>query len=296
MSQYRYLVPLVAGLLASFVAWTDTDAGKKPKPSNDRADKDYASELPRVPPKSPAESLKTFRLHPGFRIELAAVEPHVASPVALDFDEDGRLYVAEFRDFNRGAAKQPRGRIRLPEDTDGDAVYDKSTVFLDDVDAPTAVCCYGGGVFVGAVPNILYAKDTDGDGKADICRVVFTGFARDVGGEAIMNSFHWNFDNRIHISTSLSGGEIRHADLMEAAPVSVRGQGFAFDPRTEAFEVTSGGGQHGLTMDDWGRTFVNTNSEPVHLLMYDRRYLARNPYLEAPPASVRIAPGGYNTK
>src|SRR5436309_5105245 len=118
------------------------------KPDGDRADKDYAAELPHIPPKSPAESLKAFRLRPGFRIELVAAEPLLASPVALDFDEDGRLYVAEFREFNQSASKQPhgRGRVRLLEDTDDDGVYDKGTTFLVDVEAPTAVCCYDGGV------------------------------------------------------------------------------------------------------------------------------------------------------
>ena len=66
------------------------------------------------------------------------------------------------------------------------------------------------------MPNILYAKDTDGDGKADVRRVVFTGFARDAGGEAMLNSFRWRFDNRIHVSTSLSGGEVRHAERKDA--------------------------------------------------------------------------------
>jgi putative membrane-bound dehydrogenase-like protein len=282
-------------LLGSFTLWTAAASGQKPKSASDRA-ADYAAELPRIPPKTPAESLKTFRLHPGFRIELAAAEPDVASPVALDFDEDGRLYVAEFRDFNRDPAKQPRGRIRLLEDTDGDGVYDKSVVFLDNVDSPAAVCCYDGGVFVGSIPNILYAKDTDGDGKADVRRVVFTGFARDVGGEAMFNSFRWHFDNRIHVQSSTSGGAVRHAEKKDAKPVSVRGAGFLFDPLTEAFEVTSGGGQHGMSLDDWGRKFVSTSHYPIFLTMYDGRYLARNRYLEAPAAAVIIGPGGYNGK
>jgi putative membrane-bound dehydrogenase-like protein len=298
MGPYRYLALFLAALAALFAARIDADPGKDQRPGGDRADKDYASELPHIPPKSPAESLKAFRLRPGFRIELSAAEPHLASPVALDFDEDGRLYVAEFLEFNQSASKRPhgRGRIRLLEDTKGDGVFDKSTVFLDNVDSPTAVCCYDGGVFVGSVPNILYAKDTDGDGKADVRRVVFTGFARDVGGEALFNSFRWSFDNRIHVQTSTSGGAVRHAGKKDARPVSVRGQGFLFDPRTEAFEVTSGGGQHGMSMDDWGRTFVCTSHDPVFLIMYDGRCLARNPYLEAPAAALRIAPGGYNTK
>ena len=77
-----------------------------------------------------------------------------------------------------------------------------------------------------------------------------------------MNSFRWLFDNRFHLSTSFSGGEVRHAGRKDAKPVSVRGQVFLFDPRTESFEVTSGGGQHGMSMDDWGRTFVCTNQRP----------------------------------
>jgi putative membrane-bound dehydrogenase-like protein len=298
LSRYRYASLVLAALVVSFAGLSNADPGQNPKPAVAGPDKDYASELPRIAPKSPAESLKAFRVHPGFRIELAAAEPLLASPVALDFDEDGRLYVAEFVEFNQNASKQPHGhgRIRLLDDTYGDGVYDKSTIFLDHVDSPVAVCCYDGGVFVGAAPNILYAKDTDGDGKADVCRVVFTGFNRDIGGESLLNSFRWLFDNRIHVQTSRAGGHVRHANRKDARPVSVNGQGFVFDPRTEAFEVTSGGGQHGMSMDDWGRTFVCTSHDPIFLIMYDGRYLARNPYLEARGAAIPIGPGGYNTK
>jgi putative membrane-bound dehydrogenase-like protein len=296
MCRHSYVARCLVGLSLVVAASTFAEDGKKSKPD---ADKDIASELPFIPPKSTTESLKAFRLHPGFRIELAAAEPNLASPVAVDFDEDGRLYVAEFVEFNQRDSKQQqgRGRIRLLEDTKGDGIYDKSTIFLDNVDWPTAVCCWDGGVFIGAAPNILYAKDTDGDGNADVRRVVYTGFARDnVGGEALLNSFRWWLDNRIHVQTSTSGGSVRRADKKDIKPVSVRGQGFLFDPRTEAFEVTSGGGQFGMSMDDWGRKFVCTSHDPAFQIMYDGRYLARNPYLEAPSAALRISPGGYNTK
>ena len=82
------------------------------KPDARRSDQDYAAELPFIPPKTPAESLKTLRVRPGFRVELAAAEPLLASPVALDFDEDGRLYVAEYPEYNQYASKTAAYRAR----------------------------------------------------------------------------------------------------------------------------------------------------------------------------------------
>ena len=86
------------------------------------AQKDYAAELPRMPPKDPTESLKAFAVRPGFHVELAAAEPLLRSPVAIDFDEDSRMYVAEFPEYNQPAVPKPHGKgcIRLLEDTDGD--------------------------------------------------------------------------------------------------------------------------------------------------------------------------------
>ena len=112
----------------------------------------------------------------------------------------------------------------------------------------------------------------------------------------MLNSFQWRYDNRFHVSTNLAGGNVRRADNPDARPVSVRGQGFIFDPQAGDFELTSGGGQHGMSLDDWGRTFVCDNSNPIHLLMYDGRYLARNPFVQAPAAAVNIAPEGKFTK
>src|SRR3954463_6700750 len=100
------------------------------------ADKDYSSELPRIAPKEPADALKTFKLRPGFRIELVATEPLIRSPVALDFDEDGRMFVVEYPEYNQYANKNFKGHgcIRLLEDMDADGRYRKSSVHVENLD------------------------------------------------------------------------------------------------------------------------------------------------------------------
>ncbi len=253
----------------------------------------------RVPPKEPADALKTFRLRPGFRIELVAAEPLIRDPVAIDFDEAGRMYVVEYPEFNEYSfAKKlaKGGAVKLLVDSDGDGRFDKATTFLDKVAFPTAVICYDGGVFVGAAPEVLYCKDANGDGRADVRRVILTGFGRDFAGGGLLNSFRWGWDNRIHVATSFAGGDVRRVDRPDAKPVSVRGQGLLLDPRTLEIEATSGGGQHGMSMDDWGNKFLCSNVYPMQMLMYDDRYAARNPYFAPPSAAVDINAAGRLAK
>src|SRR5580765_5534239 len=120
-------------------------------------------DLPRVPPVEPAQALSTFKVKQGFHLDLGASEPLVVDPVAMCFDENGRLFVVEMRDYSE--RRQERlGRIRLLVDTDGDGKFDKSTIFAENLPWPTAVFCYDGGIFVGCTPDILYFKDTNGDG------------------------------------------------------------------------------------------------------------------------------------
>ncbi len=258
-------------------------------------EQDYRSELPRIAPKSPQEALKTFRLRPGFKIELVAAEPVVRDPVSISFDENGNAYVAELPKYNRYEF-EGFGTVKLLSDRDRNGTLEQATVFLDDVKYPTAVFAYGGGVFVADPPDVLFCKDTNGDGRADVRKVVMTGFGLDHAGEAGLNSFRWGMDNRIHISLSLAGGQVTAAATPDAKPVEVRGRGMVFDPRSGTFELTTGAGQHGMTLDDWGRKFVCSNSNPMQTLMYDGRYVARNPYLAPPPAAVTIAPDGKFTK
>jgi putative membrane-bound dehydrogenase-like protein len=251
---------------------------------------EFGDELPRIPPHEPADALGTFQTLPGFRLEQAASEPHVHSPVAIDFDENGRMFVSEMVDYSE-QDKEFLGVVRVLEDVDGDGRFDKSTVLADKLSWPTALCCYDGGVFVGAAPDIYYVKDTDGDGKADIRRTVYSGFGRS-NVQGLFNSFHWGLDNRIHGATSSSGAQVRRPDLPDAPPVVLAGRDFAFDPRTLELQPVSGGAQHGMSFDDWGRKFVSSNSDHIQLVVYEDRYVARNKYLAAPGARLSIAADG----
>lgn len=259
---------------------------------------EFGKQLPRLQAMSPPQSQDAIVMRDGFRAELIAAEPLVQDPVAVDFDERGRLYVVQLPPYNAYVLDQiPTGSISVLEDLNDDGIYDTSQIFADQLSYPTAVACWDGGVFVGDAPDLLYLKDTDGDGQADLRKVVFTGFGKDVAGEAHLNSIRWGMDNRFHFSTNLAGGEITAVAATDAKPVSVRGRGFIFDPRDwTKFELTSGGGQHGLSMDNWGRKFVCSNSVPAQTLMYDDRYIARNPVMQAPAAAVDIAPEGKHTK
>jgi putative membrane-bound dehydrogenase-like protein len=255
-----------------------------------------SNDLPRFPANEPKDALKTFQLKKGFHLEIAACEPNIASPIALSFDENWRLFVVEMIDYSERREETPHlGRIRMLEDADGDGVYEKSTVFADNLPWPTAVFCYDGGIFVGATPDILYLKDTNGDGKADVRETVFTGFAEGVkriNVQGMLNSFIWGLDNRIHGATSGNGGVGKSLKHPELKPVDLHGRDFVIDPRTTTMTSEAGGGQHGLSFDDEGRRFACNNSDHIRLFMYDDRYASRNPFYAMPACLASIAVDG----
>src|SRR5262245_2382011 len=249
--------------------------------------------LPKFPPLAASDALSSFQLRKGFRLELVAAEPLVTDPIALAFDEDGRLFVVEMNDYpERG--EQLLGQVRRLEDTDGDGRFDKATLFAKGLRLPGAIFCYGGGVFVGATPDLLYYKDTNDDGVADQKRVVLTGWgnrAARIEAEGVFNSLAWGLDNRIHGLSNRDSGVITQPANPAAKPVTLGGN-FAFDPRTMTLIAEAGGGQYGMSFNDDGRQFLCRQHSHIMTQLFDRRYADRNPNYAMPSPTAEIAVDG----
>src|SRR5262245_17395398 len=177
----------------------------------------------RVAPTESRKASATFECQHDFSMQLVAAEPLLTDPVDLAYDEDGRAYVVEMRDYPYPEEKNAEptefiGQVRLLVDDEGDGRMDRSTVFADKLAWPTSVACWKGGVFVAAAPDIWYFKDTDGDGKADVREKVFTGFSR-YNVQAIMNNLEWGLDGRLYGSASSNGGDVRRVDEPQAMPI-----------------------------------------------------------------------------
>ncbi len=261
---------------------------------------DLARELPRLKPTEPGDTAATFKLHEGFRLDPVAVEPLVGSPVSACYDADGRLYVVEMRGYPY-PENVPSGRVSLLVDDDHDGRFDRSTTFVDGLSWPTSVVPYDGGVFIAVAPEILYARDNDGDGKADIRKVMFKGFGTQ-NVQALLNGLLWGLDGWIYGVAGGNGGTIENLSIPGSKPVVVRGRDFRFRPDGSRFEAISGGGQFGHSFDDWGHRFTCNNSNHIREILLPSHYLERNPALlvtsvlhdiaaEGPAATVfRISP------
>ena len=250
-------------------------------------------DFPRVPPTSPMDAVKTFAVHQGLKLELVASEPLIESPVGICFDEDGRLFVVEMRDYP-DRREERLGRIKLLEDSKGDGHYDKATVFADGIPWPTGSFWSDGALLVTASPDIIRLRATHAPNVADERSLVLTGFAAghdplDVQG--LVNGLTWGFDGRIHGTTSENGGLVVRPGGSEP-PLNLRGKDFSFDPRTFDLMPENGGGQHGLGYDSLGRKFVCSNSRSVETFFYDGRYSLRNSLYAMPPALADVNADG----
>ncbi len=275
-------------------------------------------------PKSPEESLASITVRPGLKVELVAAEPLVQDPVAFEWDEHGRLWVVEMRDYPNGVMNpegqafqndelrgQPGGRIKILSDTNGDGRYDSATTFLDGIAFPSGLHRWRDGVLVTAAPEIFFAADRDGDGKAEVKQVLFRGFGEG-NQQHRVNGLRYGLDNWVYVGNGDSGGEIaavgsiserqgasRRSDadagtdtnlpLAPRGSTSIRGRDARILPDLGLLEAISGQTQFGRERNDAGDWFGNNNSRPIWHYALEDRYLRRNPHLAVRDTKVEIA-------
>jgi len=211
---------------------------------------------------SPEEEMKTFSMPPGFRVELVASDPMIESPILMDFDPDGRLYVLEMLTFlpdtSGRDSREPLNRVSVLEDTNGDGRMDKKTVFADKLAMPRALKVLDHGVLVGEPPNVWLLKDTDGDLKADTKELVVNTYGNPNGGiEHNANSLFWAMDNVMYSSEHVWDLRLRDGKF-EPLPALSRGQWL-------------------VSQDDAGRIYRNVNDSPLFVDYTPSRYFLRNP-------------------
>ncbi|HEY3158899.1 MAG TPA: c-type cytochrome, partial [Vicinamibacterales bacterium] len=216
------------------------------------------------PPLSPADALKTFYLPPGYSIELVASEPLVQDPVAIDWDLEGRLWVVEMAGYMRNISganeRDPVGRVVVLQDENGDGRMDKRTVFADGLVLARAVKVLDRGVLVGEPPNAWLMRDTNGDLRMDTKELVTNQYGRlEADPQNNANEFYWSLDNWMHVA---------------ASDIALRLKNGAFEVRR-----TLRRGQWGVTGDDAGRIYRNTNESALHVDLVPTAYFARNPNL-----------------
>ena len=257
------------------------------------AESSPASNAPRSTLHAPRPNAPAgFRIKPGWRLELVAAEPVVSSPVAMAFDEHGRLFVVERPNNPSGTGTNAHsGRIRLLEDPEGEGEFHTSTVFADNLRLPSAIACYGGGVFVAAGPDLLFLMDSQTNGIADVRNVIFSGFgsANPATASTLPNNFNWGLDNRIHAASGGVAGFVPAYGAPGAVAVPLNSADFSFDPRGLTLHAEAGPTESGLSFDDWGRKFTCDFMQPLRTPRYEPRYLARNPFFPPPPLMIEVA-------
>jgi putative membrane-bound dehydrogenase-like protein len=151
-------------------------------------------------------SLERTQVPIDLHLELFASEPDITKPIAFAWDERGRLWIAETRDYPHGVTESGQGNdsIKICEDTNGDGRADKFTVFADKLNLPTSLVFARGGIIVAQSPRFLFLKDTNGDDKADVREVIMESWGvKDTHAQA--SNLHYGYDNWLHGCVGYSG-------------------------------------------------------------------------------------------
>jgi mono/diheme cytochrome c family protein/glucose/arabinose dehydrogenase len=274
----RFTHSITVGLLLAASSIVQAQNGDK---AGEKQESRVPAELiPPAPVLSPEESLKTFVVEPGFHIQLVAAEPLVQSPVAMQFDGDGRMWIVEMTGYMPNpegkGEREPVGKIAILEDTDGDGRMDKRRVFADKLVMPRALSLVNGGLAVAEPPKLWFYpinKDLTAGPREEIANDYAKENDPERGPQSnpehASNGLMWALDNWIYSANHTT--RFRNTD------------------GTWKREGTASRGQWGISQDNYGRLVYNSNSDQYRMDLVPSAYLARNPNLRS-PAGLNVDP------
>src|SRR4051812_46387310 len=240
----------------------------------------HHQDRPPGPALSPREAISKMTVPDGFSVELVASEPDIVNPVAMTFDERGRIWITESLEYPRKQPGPGQDRVKILEDTDGDGKADKFSIFAEGLNIPSGIAVGHGGVWVANSPDILFYPDTDRDGKADgKPQVVVTGFGRTDTHE-LPNSLTWGPDGYLYgLNGVFNFSHVKYAKENPNYKEDHPGWQFTcacfrIHPVTREFEIFCEG-----TSNPWGLAFDHEGSAFVSACVIDHLWhLVRTGY------------------
>lgn len=213
-------------------------------------------ELQNIPSPDPEIEKSSFIVAEGMEVNLFAGDPMIAKPIHMNFDERGRLWIASSEVYPHiKPGQEPTDKILVVEDTDGDGVSDKRTVFADGLLIPTGILPGDGGCYVANSTELIHLADTDGDGVADQKRVVLSGFGTE-DTHHLLHSLRWGHDGQIYMNQSI----YIHSHVETPYGVKHMNGGGIWQFRPETLELNTfclgfvnPWGHH---FDHWGQSFA----------------------------------------
>jgi len=257
-------------------------------------------------PLTPESSAEQFQTPDGYEVQLVVAEPLIREPSGVCWDSKGRCYICELHGYNmegqfdidelnktgkldrivrridasesakKAAEAETYGTVKQLSDTDCDGRMDHATLFAERLPACHGVCPARDGIIVVCAPDIVYLADRDGDGRAEVREVLYTGFPA-VGLERRINCPQWGLDDWIYVGrgvgdATITGPHLKHAVKLPNTDFRIKADGTAIEP------VLGCTYTFGSTFTERGDRFVVTTTTPgIFVAPLPWKYLARNP-------------------
>ncbi|MEY4566559.1 MAG: hypothetical protein RLY14_1529, partial [Planctomycetota bacterium] len=247
-------------------------------------------------PLAPQDSLRFLESQPDWEVSLVAHEPQVIDPVAMQIDDAGRLWVIEMTDYPNGPkeGEDPKGRLVILDDKDGDGRFEQSHVFADKLLFATGLQLWKDGALVTLAGSLVWLRDTDGDGKADKSQPWIQGFQQQ-NPQLRANDPSLAWDGWIYVANGLRGGTINHPKTSEHANNSEQGVVMAnhdirIHPLTGQIQLITGPSQFGMSWDQYGNRYHCANRQPCREVQLEPYQLALTSLTALSPSVRDAAP------